>query len=204
MTDSTAPDPYDPDSPDMYDDASEGIDGDEYLPAQDMEIGPSYSANSTSYTPGQQQYEGPHYQYQRDLYTSDFLGPVVAKIQMSHLSPRAKRQLISSALEISSNSMLLSSQTKTDESETSFLIQLNLVEASCNKVDVNLPEYPHLLEQLRELTRLHATRTVGKNRERMQQNRQTIENIQQMGERDHEQNRKKGFGLFSVFGRGGD
>jgi len=63
--------------------------------------------------------------------------------------PGAKRAFISTILNFFSHTALLSYQRDAEIAEIDLDIALNLLALNCNKVDINLPEYPHLIELIR-------------------------------------------------------
>ena len=75
----------------------------------------------------------------------------------------------------------------------------------CNKVDINLPEYPHLIELIRaHFNRFIVSRTLGTERERILQNRTTYESVSKITNDEEQKRAKRGLGIISrVFG-GGD
>lgn len=151
------------------------------------------------------EFSGEHYNYLRDFYTSDYLPLLVNDIKASHLSPRAKRAFISTVVGACSTTTFLSKQQNVQDSEIGLELILNTIIPACNKTDVNLPEYPRLLEQLKEHMRYIATRTIGSDRERILNNRQTVEHIQTMNEKEQEKKRKSGLGILGMFtGKTGD
>ncbi len=150
-------------------------------------------------------YVGEHYNYLVSLYSSDYRPYLIQRIKESHLSPGAKRAFISAILNFFSHTALLSYQRDAEIAEIDLDIALNLLALNCNKVDINLPEYPHLIELVRaHFNRFIVTRTLGTERERILQNRTTYESISKITNDEEQKRAKRGLGIISrVFG-GGD
>lgn len=150
-------------------------------------------------------YVGEHYNYLESLYSSDYRPYLISRINASHLSPGAKRAFISTILNFFSHTALLSYQRDAEIAEIDLDIALNLLALNCNKVDINLPEYPHLIELIRaHFNRFIVSRTLGTERERILQNRTTYESVSKITNDEEQKRAKRGLGIISrVFG-GGD
>lgn len=150
-------------------------------------------------------YIAEHYNYLESLYSSDYRPYLISRINASHLSPGAKRAFVSTILNFFSHTALLSYQRDAEIAEIDLDIALNLLALNCNKVDINLPEYPHLIELIRaHFNRFIVSRTLGTERERILQNRTTYESVSKITNDEEQKRAKRGLGIISrVFG-GGD
>lgn len=150
-------------------------------------------------------YIAEHYNYLESLYSSDYRPFLIERINASHLSPGAKRAFISTILNFFSHTALLSYQRDAEIAEIDLDIALNILALNCNKVDINLPEYPHLIELIRaHFNRFIVSRTLGTERERILQNRTTYESVSKITNDEEQKRAKRGLGIISrVFG-GGD
>ncbi len=149
-------------------------------------------------------YAAEHYRYLGSLYSSDFAPYLISVIQTTHLSPRAKRAFISTVLDFFSQTAYLSHQKDVELAEIDLDLALNLATISCNKVDINLPEYPHLLELIRShYNRFIISRTTGPDRERILQNRTTYEQVSKVESESEQKKSKRGLGIVGrLFGGG--
>ena len=149
-------------------------------------------------------YVGEHYNYLESLYSSDYRPYLIQRIKESHLSPGAKRAFISTILNFFSHTALLSYQRDAEIAEIDLDIALNLLALNCNKVDINLPEYPHLIELIRaHFNRFIVSRTLGAERERILQNRTTYESVSKITNDEEKKRAKRGLGIIDrVFGGG--
>jgi hypothetical protein len=150
-------------------------------------------------------YVAEHYNYLESLYSSDYRPFLIERINASHLSPGAKRGFESTIRNFFAHTALLSYQRDAEIAEIDLDIALNLLALNCNKVDINLPEYPHLIELIRaHFNRFIVSRTLGAERERILQNRTTYESVSKITNDEEKKRAKRGLGIIGrVFG-GGD
>lgn len=143
-----------------------------------------------------QPYITEHYNYLESLYSSDYRPYLTEKVLASHLSPAAKRAFISTIQNFFSHTALLSHQKDPELAEVDLDIALNLLTLSCTRVDINLPEYPHLIEMVRtHFNRFVGTRAQGPERERILQNRSTYEQINTVADAEEKRKSKRGLGI---------
>ncbi|MFA7162034.1 MAG: hypothetical protein WC083_05635 [Candidatus Methanomethylophilaceae archaeon] len=149
-------------------------------------------------------YVAEHYSYLESLYSSDYRQYLMDLIDVSHLSPAAKRAFLSTIRNFFSQTAFLSYQRDSEIAEIDLDIALNLLTLSCNKIDINLPEYPHLIELIRaHYNRFIISRTLGTERERILQNRTTYESVSKIATDEEQKRAKRGLGIISrIFGGG--
>jgi hypothetical protein len=141
-------------------------------------------------------YVAEHYNYLESLYSSDYRPFLIDKITHSHLSPAAKRAFVTTIENFFSHMALLSYQKDVEIAEIDLDIALNLLTLSCTKPDINLPEYPHLIEMVRaHFNRFIATRAQGPERERILQNRTTYEQVSKIANDAEQKKAKRGLGI---------
>lgn len=155
---------------------------------------------------GPQEFSSEHYNYLGSLYTSDYTPMLVFKIKESHLSPAAKRAFIATIMSFFSQTAFLSHQKDVEIAEIDLDMALNILTQSCNKVDINLPEYPHLIELIKShYNRFIISRTTGPERERVLQNKTTYENISRIASDEEKKKKTRGLGIISkLLGKGED
>ncbi len=141
-------------------------------------------------------YIAEHYNYLESLYSSDYRPYLTDKVLRSHLSPAAKRGFITTIQNYFSHTALLSHQKDPELAEIDLDIALNLLTLSCTRVDINLPEYPHLIEMVRaHFNRFVGTRAQGPERERILQNRSSYEQISTITDNEEKKKSKRGLGI---------
>ncbi|MDD2258180.1 MAG: hypothetical protein PHN91_03345 [Patescibacteria group bacterium] len=190
-------DPFDASPP--WDQGSDGYDdyGDEADPAPRRPI-PATGRPSHPYI-------AEHYNYLESLYSSDYRPYLAEKILISHLSPAAKRAFITTIQNFFSHTALLSHQKDAEIAEIDLDIALNLLTLSCSRVDINLPEYPHLIEMVRaHFNRFIGTRAQGPQRERILQNRSTYEQVSTITNDEEKRKSKRGLGIINRLIGGGE
>lgn len=150
-------------------------------------------------------YAAEHYYYLETLYSSDYRDPLIQKIQKTHLSPAAKRAFVATIQAFFSHTAFLSYQKDPEIAEIDLDIALNQLVLSCNVVDINLPEYPHMVELIRShFNRFIVTRATGSERERILQNRSTYEQVQKIAQEEEKKQSRRGLGIIDALtGRGG-
>lgn len=145
-----------------------------------------------------QPYIAEHYNYLESLYSSDYRPYLIGQVLDSHLSPAAKRGFITTIQNFFSHTSLLSYQKDPEIAEIDLDIALNLLTISCSRVDINLPEYPHLIEMVRtHYNRFVGTRAQGPERERILQNRSTYEQISTVTKDEEKRKSKRGLGIIN-------
>lgn len=150
-------------------------------------------------------YAAEHYYYLETLYSSDYKADLILRIRETHLSPAAKRAFIATIESFFAHTAFLSYQKDPEIAEIDLDIALNQLTLSCNVVDINLPEYPHLIELIRShFNRFIATRATGPERERILQNRSTFEQVQKIAQDEEKKQGRRGLGILDALtGRGG-
>lgn len=152
-----------------------------------------------------QPYIAEHYNYLESLYSSDYRPYLIENVLKSHLSPAAKRSFVTTIQNFFSHTALLSHQKDPELAEIDLDIALNLLALSCTKVDINLPEYPHLIEMVRaHFNRFIGTRAQGPERERILQNRTSYEQISTITNDEEKKKSKRGLGIIDRFLGGGE
>jgi len=155
---------------------------------------------------GQQAFSSEHYNYLGSLYTSDYTPLLITKVAESHLSPAAKRAFIATIASFFSQTAYLSHQNDIEVAEIDLDLALNILTQSCNKVDINLSEYPHLIELIKtHYNRFIISRTTGPERERILQSKTTSENISRVVADEEKKKKSRGLGIIAkLLGRGED
>ncbi|MDD4460198.1 MAG: hypothetical protein PHQ24_10420 [Proteiniphilum sp.] len=149
-------------------------------------------------------YIAEHYNYLESLYSSDYRPYLINEILKSHLSPRSKLRLVSTIENFFSHTALLSYQKDPELAEIDLALAINLAVVSDNKVDINLPEFPHLVEVTQShFNRFVASRAQGPERERILQNRSTYEQINTVTDAEEKRKSKRGLGIINRL-MGGD
>lgn len=145
------------------------------------------------------QYSAEHYNYLVNLHSTEYQRDLMKMVNRSHISPKLKRALRIVIRNFFSHTAFLSFQKDGDMAEIDLQINLNIAVASATKADINMPEYPHILENIgSHFNRFIITRTFGLNRERLIQGRTSMENITRMADDDEKRQKRRGLGIWGM------
>lgn len=152
-----------------------------------------------------QPYDAEHYVYLHSLYSTEYTDILIERINISHLSPKAKRAFVLTVTNFFAPTAFLSYQKDVEIAEIDLDIALNQLTLSCTKVDINLPEYNHIIELIRaHYNRFIISRTTGPERERILQNRTTFEQVSKIANDEEKKRSRRGLGVIGRFLNGGD